>query len=161
MTVKTTLFALVALAVASVATSARAGGWGEEWGGREGSWNSWDYVDSFCKEHGVKFSDGYFYPGKVQKHFTESWYDWHFKTYLSFDPHAHMPYYFCEGHGVWYPVNYIEKVGPGAKGPGPVVAKPGPGGPPAGGTAGGPAAGGAPAGGPAAGGTPAGGAPAG
>src|SRR5262249_8703706 len=147
--VKTTLFAVVALSVAAVASSARAGEWGERWGGKEGDWgrwDRWDYVDSFCKEHGVKFSDGYFYPGKVQKHFTESWYDWHFKPYLSFDPHAHMACSWCEGHGVWYPVSYIEKVGPGAKGPGPVVAKPGVGGPaPAGGPA--PKAGGQPAGG--------------
>ena len=132
---KTThLFALVAVLTVAGLSSARAGEWGGDcrrgggWGGqRGGEWNYFDHVGAFCKEHGVKFSHGYFYPGLVQKHFTEKWYDWHFKTYMHFDPHAHCPYYFCEGHGVWYPIHYIHEVGPGAKGPGPVVGKPGPG----------------------------------
>ncbi len=143
---KTThLFALVAVLTVAGLSSVRAGEWGGDcrggggWGGeRGGEWNYFDHVGAFCKEHGVKFSHGYFYPGLVQKHFTEKWYDEHFQTYMNWDPHAHCPYYFCEGHGVWYPIHYIEKVGPGAKGPGPVVGQPGPGGPGAGPAPGGP-----------------------
>jgi hypothetical protein len=173
---KTTyLFALVAVLTVAGVSSARAGEWGwgpgegargGEWGGE---WNHYDHADSFCQEHGVKFSHGYFYPGLVQKHFTEKWHDEYFKTDMCFDPHSHMPYYWCEGHGVWYPITYIEKVGPGAKGPGPIVGQPGPGGPAAPGPAapggpapGSPAPGGVAPGGPAPGGpAPAGPAPGG
>ncbi len=120
-TTKTLVLAVVVAASAALATSARAGE-GPYGGCRGGEWGSYfDHVGSFCKEHGVKFSHGYFYPGLVQKHFTRKWHNPHFKTDLYFDPHAHCPYYWCEGHGVWYPIHYIEQVGPGAKGPGPVV----------------------------------------
>ena len=65
---KTLVLVAVLAASASFATSASAG---EGYGWHEGEWNYWDHADSFCKEHGVKFSHGFFYPGKVQKHFTE------------------------------------------------------------------------------------------
>ena len=119
-TTKALVLAVVVAASAALTTSARAG----EPFGCHGGWGGYDYFDhvgSFCKEHGVKFSHGYFYPGLVQKHFTRKWHNPHLKTDLYFDPHAGCPYYWCEGHGVWYPIHYIETVGPGAKGPGPVV----------------------------------------
>src|SRR5439155_7379605 len=97
------------------------GGWqGGDWRG-EGEGGDYNYfeVEGFCKEHGVKFSHGFFYVGRDQKHFTSRWYDAHFETYLYSDPYAHCPYYWCEAHGVFYPIQYIETVGPGAKGPGP------------------------------------------
>ncbi len=123
-TTKTLILAAVVVAAALV-PSAQAGEFGYGGCHKGGAWGGYnfDHVGAFCKEHGVKFTHGYFYPGLVQKHFTEKWYDWRFKTYLHFDPHAHMPYYWCEGHGVWYPVSYIGTIGPGAKGPGPVIAK--------------------------------------
>jgi hypothetical protein len=88
-------------------------------------------VAEYTKKHGVKFSEGYFYPGMDHyKAFTRRWYAAPLKTYLYFDPHTRSPYYWCEGHGVWYPVWYIETVPADAKGPGPVVeGGPGPGGP--------------------------------
>jgi hypothetical protein len=119
-------FALAALLTIAGLSSAQAGEWGPDC--RKGDWGSewyFDHVDKFCQENGVKFSHGFFYPGLAQKHFSEKWYDWRFKTWLYWDPHAHSPYYWCEGHGVWYPVRYISEVAPGAKGPGPVAVKPG------------------------------------
>jgi hypothetical protein len=121
---KTLILAAIVAASAAVVPSAKAGEFGYggcKIGGGWGGYDYWDHVGDFCKKNGVKFSHGYFYPAPMSKHFTEKWYDWRFKTYLHFDPHAHMPYYFCEGHGVWYPISYIETVGPGAKGPGPVI----------------------------------------
>src|SRR5262249_10693237 len=123
----------------------RADSWQREGGG------GYDYfqVASYCKQHGVKFSQGYYYVGRDQKHFTARWYDPHSELYLYPDPYAHGPYYWCEGHGVYYPIQYIDTVAPSAKGPGPVAAKPkgGPigsdvGGGPGGGAVGGGAAGG-------------------
>ncbi len=131
----------------------RSGGWGgggAGWGGPSwGGYRGHDYVGSYAKEHGMKFSHGYFYAGKVQKHFTEKWYDPRFKTELYWDEHARSAYYWCEGHGVYYPIRYIGEVAPDAKGPGPVVA-----GSPAGGPEGAVAA---PLGGTPVGGTPVGG----
>jgi hypothetical protein len=91
------------------------GGWRGDGGHRSA------HVASFCKEHGTQFSHGFYYVGRNQKHFTERWWDARFETYLYFDPFAECPYYWCEAHGVFYPIDYIETVGPGAKGPGPVV----------------------------------------
>jgi hypothetical protein len=153
--VKIKLFALSAMLIGSAAL-ASAGGWGG-YGGchhggspgysspgysspgySRGGWGGCDYVADYTKKHGVKFTHGYFYPGAKQTHFTEKWYDYHFKTYLHFDPHSHRPYYFCEGHGVWYPIQYIHTVAPGAKGPGPVIPGGPNGGPAPGGPEGGP-----------------------
>ncbi len=156
--------------LASAVPSASAGEWGHGHGGcRSPKWSGagyrgHDYVGGYAKEHGVKFSHGYFYAGKVQKHFTEKWYDHRFKTELYWDQHARSAYYWCEGHGVYYPIGYISEVAPGAKGPGPVVsgggAVAGPagavsvpvGGAPVGGGAAGPATGGPATAGPAVGG---------
>ena len=65
--------------------SGSMGGWQGE---REGGENYFE-VEGFCKEHGVKFSHGFFYVGRDQKHFTAKWYDAHFETYLYSDPYAH------------------------------------------------------------------------
>ena len=119
-------------------------GWHGE-GNRGGGQHS-QHVASFCKEHGTKFSHGFYYVGRNQKHFTERWYDAHFECYLYFDPYAQCPYYWCEAHGVFYPIEYIETVGPNAQGPGPIVAGARGGAPVGGATGGAPAGGGAPVG---------------
>ncbi len=101
------------------------GHWGKEGWGKDG-WNPWhEHVGDFTKKHGMKFSHGYFYVGKDQKHFTQKWANPRFKTDFYWCPHTHMPYYWCEGHGVYYPVRYIHTVAPNAKGPGPAIEKPG------------------------------------
>ncbi len=125
--------------------------------GHGGGNHYFENVGSYCQEHGVKFSHGFYYAGKAQKHFTEKWYDWRYETYLYFDPHAHCPYYWCEAHGVFYPIQYIETVPPGAKGPGPLVGS----GPGAGVKGGGVPGGGVPGGGVPGGGVPGGGVPGG
>jgi hypothetical protein len=118
------------------------GGWQGN-GGRQ----YFEHVGSYCQDHGTRFSHGFYYVGRIQKHFTERWWDERYETYLYFDPHAHCPYYWCEAHGVFYPIQYIETVGPNAKGPGPVGIG-GQGGAPLGGApvGGAPQGGGAPAG---------------
>jgi len=127
--VKTTkLFVAGLFVAAAAAVSAHAGDWGYGGHGDCGKWKGfdpkspyYDYVGSYCKEHGVKFSHGFFYVGKAHKHFTEKWHDYRFGIELFWDPHARSPYYWCEGHGVYYPLRYIDTVPHTAKGPGPVV----------------------------------------
>jgi hypothetical protein len=132
---KTTRYlALGAVLAVFGAASVSAGEWCGRGGGYAKDWS--DYVGDFTKKHGVKFSHGYFYVGKEQKHFVRKFYDWHFETYMYVDPHAHCPYYWCEGHGVWYPARYIHKIGPDVKGPPPAGLIPG--GPKDGGPDGGP-----------------------
>jgi len=121
------LLALIAIVAGStiMGTFASAGEWGGH-GCRQGGWSGpayrgHDYVGSYAKQHGVKFANGYFYPGKEQKHFTEKWHDYRFGIDVYWDPHARCPYYWCEGHGVYYPIRHIYTVPPDAKGPGPAV----------------------------------------
>jgi hypothetical protein len=111
---KTLKFAAAALICVGLTGAAKAG---EGYCGPYGC--HWTHGYDLAMKHGVKFSHGFFYIGIAHKHFTHKWHNPHFKTDFFWDPYTHMPYFFCAGHGVYYPVSYIHTVGPTAKGPGP------------------------------------------
>jgi len=56
--------------------------------------------------HGKKFEHGYFYEGKYHQHWSYSYLDKRYGTYLYYDPCCYSFYYYCAPKACYYPVSY-------------------------------------------------------
>src|SRR5947209_6873501 len=56
--------------------------------------------------HGKKFSHGYFYEGKYHQHWSYSYFDKRYGSYLYYDPCCYSYYYYCAPKACYYPVSY-------------------------------------------------------
>jgi hypothetical protein len=63
-------------------------------------------IGNYFVQYGRPFHHGYFYPGRVHRHWSYCYWDARYRTYLYFDPCLRSYYYFCPRDTCYYPVSY-------------------------------------------------------
>jgi hypothetical protein len=61
---------------------------------------------NYALTHGIQFSQGILYAGKLQTHWTSSCWSPRYGCVIYFDPFCNCWYYWCQPFGCYYPVTY-------------------------------------------------------
>jgi hypothetical protein len=61
---------------------------------------------AYNRVHGVRFSGGYYYPGRRHPHWAYRAWDARHHRYNYYDPYLRCYYYWYAPGGCWYPVTY-------------------------------------------------------
>src|SRR5262245_27555287 len=66
----------------------------------------------YHKKYGVKFAYGYYYPGKVHRHWSKSYYSMKWKCTFHYCPYAKAWYYYHAPKKAYYPASYVREAPP-------------------------------------------------
>jgi hypothetical protein len=80
---------------------------------------------NYVKQHGVKFSHGYYYSGKYHSHWAKKLWLPKYGTWCWYCPSTYVWYYWCGPKACYYPITYITQAPPVVATPETAVVPPG------------------------------------